>query len=446
MLKHAPVHPVSRLAVCAAVLFQLCLTSAVNAADRVALVIGNGRYQKVAALANPPNDARAMAATLRKLGFDVSEATDLKRQDMEHLVAEFLKKAAGVRLALFFYAGHGVQVDGKNYLVPIDAEFDDASDLSTRAVEVGKILDGVSDAARSSILVLDACRDNPFTDKNSSRSLKSRAMAAAQGLAAYSTIGRGSLIAYSTAPDQVALDGQGANSPFTTALVKYLPSPSLEVRQVMTRVRSDVASVTDNKQIPWDNSSLMGDVYLGADAKSTSPATSVAMPAQPSPPGTPGRSSSPAPALDEDCLTMNPATTRAAFIRNTWKLVDGNHWILDFDDKADQAKHAEQIVKYYNLSRYCFVRRPKPSFIYWLVGDQSAVGSMPNEDCVSFNPGTTKTGLYDGLWKVVDGNHAMFALPNQSDAERAVAIIKHYGFNRSCFVGRPGPTMSYLRR
>src|SRR5450631_70829 len=149
MLKHAPVHPVSRLAVCAAVLFQLCLTSAVNAADRVALVIGNGRYQKVAALANPPNDARAMAATLRKLGFDVSEATDLKRQDMEHLVAEFLKKAAGARLALFFYAGHGVQVDGKNYLVPIDAEFDDASDLSTRAVEVGKILDGVSDAARS---------------------------------------------------------------------------------------------------------------------------------------------------------------------------------------------------------------------------------------------------------------------------------------------------------
>ena len=143
---------------------------------------------------------------------------------------------------------------------------------------------------------------------------------------------------------------------------------------------------------------------------------------------------------------MNPATTQAAFVRTSWKLVDGNHWILDFADKEDQAHKAEQIVKYYNLNRYCVVRRGKPSFIYWLVGDQGAVGSMPGEDCVGFNPDTVAATLSNGLWKVIDGNHAMFVLPNQADAERAVAVIKHYEVRRSCFVGRPGPTMSYLRK
>jgi class 3 adenylate cyclase len=150
--------------------------------------------------------------------------------------------------------------------------------------------------------------------------------------------------------------------------------------------------------------------------------------------------------VDEDCVTMNPLTTRATIVRDTWKLVDGNNWILDFNDKSDQARRAEQIVKFYGLNRYCFIGRPKSSFNYWLVGDQSPIGSMPNEDCLEFNPNTTTSGSYDGLWKVVDGNRAMFATANQLDAERAIKIIRHYGFNRSCFVGRPGPTMSYLRK
>ncbi len=416
---------------------QFFVASFADAANRTALVIGNGRYTNVEKLKNPPNDARAMATTLRKLGFEVSEGIDLKRQEMERMVTDFLTNAAGARLALFFYAGHGVQVDGKNYLIPVDAAIKERDDLLKNVVELDRILDGVSDAARTSILILDACRDDPFSTKSSKYS--SNPAFAMRGLASYSTIGRGSLVAYSTAPDQVALDGQGANSPFTAALLKYLPSPSLEVRQVLTRVRSEVAAETQNKQIPWDNSSLMNDIYMGKSAETLRPISS---PTATSPVDASDRSSP----LEEDCVTINLATTRAEYVRTSWKLVDGNRWILDFKDKGDQAKQAERIVKFYNLNRYCFVRRQSPSFIYWLAGDQSAAGSMPNEDCLKFNPDNIAARQIRGSWKVVDGNHAMFDLPVQADAERAVQMIRHYRFDRTCFVGRPGATMSYLRK
>ena len=422
-------------------LFQFFVASFADAADRTALVLGNGRYINVGKLENPPNDARAMASTLRKLGFEVSEGIDLKRQEMERMVTDFLNNASGARLAFFFYAGHGAQVDGKNYLIPVDAAIKERGDFLKNAVELDRILDGVSDAARASILILDACRDDPFSTKSSKYS--SNPTVAMRGLASYSTIGRGSLVAYSTAPDRVALDGQGANSPFTAALLKHLPSPSLEVRQVLTRVRSEVAAETQNKQIPWDNSSLMNDVYVG---KSTEMPRPISSPTVTNPSDVSGRASPSAPPLDEDCVTINLATTRAEYVRTSWKLVDGNRWILDFKNKEDQAKQAERIVKFYNLNRYCFVRRQSPSFIYWLVGDQSAAGSMPNEDCLKFNPDNVAVREIRGSWKVVEGQNWMFDLPVQADAERAVQMIRHYRFDRTCFVGRPGATMSYLRK
>ena len=231
--------------------------------SRVALVIGNAAYQAAGALPNPANDARAVAKALRDIGFDVSDGINLDHRSQERLVRDFLRKAAGAKVALLFYAGHGMQVDGKNYLVPVDARLQAATDLPFETLELDKIIAGLDDESRTNIIILDACRDNPLAK---APGVKSRS-AAGSGLAAVSTVGSGTLIAYATAPGAVALDGDGSNSPFTAALVKHIRTPGLEVRQMLTRVRSDVASVTQKKQIPWDNSSLLGEVYLAGTPK-----------------------------------------------------------------------------------------------------------------------------------------------------------------------------------
>lgn len=230
---------------------------------RVALVIGNGAYVNANNLPNPPNDAHVVARTLRDMGFEVIEGTDLDRTGMERMIRDFLRKAPNARVTLLFYAGHGMQVDGKNYLVPIDAKLAAPSDLGFETIELDKILAGLDDAARANIIILDACRDNPLARSFASRMGASRSAAVPGGLAGYSTVGTGTLIAFATAPGQTALDGREANSPFTTALIKYLRTPGMEVNQMLTRVRVEVAGTTGNKQIPWANSSLLGDVYLG---------------------------------------------------------------------------------------------------------------------------------------------------------------------------------------
>ena len=236
--------------------------SPVNAdtGKRVALVIGNGKYVNSGYLPNPSNDARSIASALTEIGFDVSKGEDLDRAGMEQLLREFLRKAASSKVALFFFAGHGMQVNGKNYLIPVDAKLEAASDLNFGTVELDKILASLDDPTRATIIILDACRDNPLARTFASTS---RSGAVGNGLAGYSALGSGTLIAFSTAPGQVALDGEGSsNSPFTQGLVKHLGTPGLEVRHMLTRVRADVATATQDKQIPWDNSSLRGDVYL----------------------------------------------------------------------------------------------------------------------------------------------------------------------------------------
>ena len=229
---------------------------------RVALVIGNGQYVNANVLPNPPNDAHAMAGVLREIGFDVQEGENLDRAGMETQLREFLHRAQNASIVLLFYAGHGMQVDGKNYLVPVDAKLAEASDLAFETIEIDKVLDQLGDPGHTNIILLDACRDNPLARSFASHLPATRGIAVASGLAAYSAVGTGTLIAYATAPGQTALDGQGADSPFTTSLLYNIRTPGLEIRQVLTRVRADVASATGNKQIPWDNSSLMGDVVL----------------------------------------------------------------------------------------------------------------------------------------------------------------------------------------
>ncbi len=232
---------------------------------RLALVIGNGAYANATPLPNPPHDAAAVAKVLRELGFEVIEGTNLDRAGMERLIREFLHKAPSARVTLLYYAGHGMQVDGKNYLVPIDAKLAAPSDLAFEMLELDKVLAGLDDEARANIIVLDACRDNPLARSFASKLGATRSAAVPAGLAAYATVGTGTLIAFATAPGQTALDGSDGNSPFTAAFIKHVRTRGIEVNQMLTRVRVEVASATKNRQVPWANSSLLGEVYLGGE-------------------------------------------------------------------------------------------------------------------------------------------------------------------------------------
>jgi len=232
---------------------------------RLALVIGNGAYANATALPNPPNDATAVAKALREIGFEVIEGTNLDRAAMERLVRDFLHRAPGARVTVLYYAGHGMQVDGRNYLIPIDAKLAAPSDLPFETLELDKVLAGLDDEARANIVVLDACRDNPLARSFASKLGATRSAAVPAGLAGYATVGTGTLIAFATAPGQTALDGAGGNSPFTAAFVKHVRTPGIEVNQMLTRVRVEVASGTKNRQVPWANSSLLGEVYLAGE-------------------------------------------------------------------------------------------------------------------------------------------------------------------------------------
>lgn len=151
--------------------------------------------------------------------------------------------------------------------------------------------------------------------------------------------------------------------------------------------------------------------------------------------------------VKEDCVSFNPATTAVSLIQGDWKIVDGSHWMFSFGNNKTEANQALSVIKYYKMDQSCFVGRPDPSFTYMLVSGNSPAGAMSGEDCVSFNPATADVALIQGDWKIVDGSHWMFSFGNkESEARNALAIIKKYGFTQSCFVGRPGPSFTYLRK
>jgi hypothetical protein len=250
----------------AAMMTSLALSAVAQAQDRVALVIGNSKYVNVDPLPNPANDARVVAKALRDIGFDVTDGFDLARDGMEQRIREFLRKAETAPVRLLYYAGHGLQVDDRNYLVPVNTKLERASDLSFETIGLDSILENLDAASRTNIIILDACRNNPFAKAFASRNGAGRAVAVSRGLAP-SSPGGGTLIAFSTKPGAVALDGSGANSPFTEALVRHMRTPGLEVRQMFTRVRADVIAATRGEQYPWDNSGLLSDVYLAGLGK-----------------------------------------------------------------------------------------------------------------------------------------------------------------------------------
>jgi hypothetical protein len=149
----------------------------------------------------------------------------------------------------------------------------------------------------------------------------------------------------------------------------------------------------------------------------------------------------------EDCVGFNPNTTAVKEINKRWKIVDGSHWMFDFGNKVAEARKALAIIKHYRMNKSCFVGRPNPSFSYMLVNNGAPRGAMKGEDCVSFNPRTAQVKQIGNRWKIVDGNHMMFDFAkNANEARESLGIIKKYGFTRSCFVGRPGPSFEYLRK
>ncbi|MBL4786431.1 MAG: SEL1-like repeat protein [Cohaesibacteraceae bacterium] len=249
---------ISRLITYTFVWVSLILVTHVNAASRVALVIGNSTYTEVSPLRNPQNDANALAKSLEDLDFKVVLGIDLDHRGFIKKIKEFSKVSAGADVALFFYAGHGLQVDGSNFLLPVDAAIADETDLAFEAIDLNIVLKMMEREDRVNLVFLDACRDNPMS-RSLSRSMGTRSSSVGKGLAPIDS-GSGTLIGFATQPGNVALDGEGTvNSPFTTALLKHIATPNLDVAQLMRRVRVDVKQATNGRQIPWTSESLTSD-------------------------------------------------------------------------------------------------------------------------------------------------------------------------------------------
>jgi hypothetical protein len=258
------------------VILILFSADAALADKRVAFVVGNGAYRNVAQLPNPPIDAKAMASTLRNVGFEVIEGTNLTRDTMTAKLLDFGKKAQGADIAVFYYAGHGIAISGTNYLLPVDADIKSEMDVKLgAAINVDVTLDQTMGDAKVKLVFLDACRDNPFAAKIKANT--TRSVAVGQGLAEMKS-GEGTLIAFATGPGQTALDGQeGTNSPFTRALIAHITEPGVEIQQAMTEVRAQVSDETSKGQLPWGHTNLTGSVYLNPPA--AQPAAAAAAPA-----------------------------------------------------------------------------------------------------------------------------------------------------------------------
>lgn len=223
-----------------------------NNNSRAALVIGNSSY-KQSPLLNPVNDAKDMAAALRRAGFHTLLRIDASQKAMEAAIREFGRLLQNGRAGIFYYAGHGMQVEGRNYLIPVGADIHRESDIKYESVDAGRILSEMETAGNGlNIIILDACRNNPFATSFRSTTRGLARMDAPEG----------SLIAYATAPGRTAYDGDERNGVFTGALLKHMKTPGLKIEEVLKRVRVDVKNLTGKKQITWESSSLMGDFYF----------------------------------------------------------------------------------------------------------------------------------------------------------------------------------------
>lgn len=238
------------------------------AAPKVALVIGNNAYVHAPALNNPVNDAKAVAQVLRGIGFDVVERYDVGKADVEGVMEAFAQKTAGAEIGLVYFAGHGIQVSGATYLVPVDVSLDSDRDMR-KLIPADYFLQDASQARQVGVVILDACRDNPFIKRLSEATAQTRSLTVGRGLSRIDAVPKKGLIAYATQAGNVALDTMGgANSPYAAALVKHLGAPKTDIRLVFGAIRDEVIETTQRKQEPYTYGSLGGDpIYLNDGAE-----------------------------------------------------------------------------------------------------------------------------------------------------------------------------------
>lgn len=235
----------------------MLFTTATIAADRrVALVIGNSAYKNASSLSNTINDSTAIAALFKSIGFEVViSRSDLGVVDFKRAVREFLLTAENADIAVVYYAGHGVEIDGTNYLVPVDAKLGRDYDVEDEAVALDRIIWALQSVKRLRLILLDACRDNPFPGKLRSAGIRSTMKG---GLAKIEDVSADTLVAYAAKAGSVSYDGDGVNSPYATALIRHLAEPGLDIRIALGRVRDEVVSMTGGRQEPFIYGSLGG--------------------------------------------------------------------------------------------------------------------------------------------------------------------------------------------
>jgi len=271
----------NRLVLAAATLLLFACQPAF-AEKRVALVLGNSAYQNVAPLANPVNDSAKIASTLKDAGFDVVDSRhDLSAADTRRALRDFADRSRDADIAVVYYAGHGIEVDGGNYLIPVDARLERDTDVYDEALSLDRVLVAIEPAKKLRLVILDACRDNPFS-RTMKRTVASRAIG--QGLAKVEPTSPNVLIAYSAKAGSTAADGDGTNSPFTIALSHHLTKPGLDVRRAFGFVRDEVLKTTGNRQEPFVYGSLGGEDVPLVPAPAARPApAAAAAPAAPPP-------------------------------------------------------------------------------------------------------------------------------------------------------------------
>jgi len=369
------------------------------AEPRVALVIGNSNYSgDLPKLPNPANDAALMAATLKKLGFDVVQVGNADLNQMKKALADF-----GTRLAaegpqavgLFYYAGHGLQIAGENYLIPVDAKIKAANEVDMEAVSATLVLKQLNFAGNAlNIIILDACRNNPL-----SRGMRS----ADQGLARMDAP-MGTFIAYSTAPGSTAADGTGKNSPYTLALSKAMQKPGIAIEEAFRDARVDVLAATGNQQIPWESSSLTGAFEFAPGAKTAETQTAAAAPA-PAPVPTPAPQPQPAaqaPAAKTKACQNCPAMVSipaGSFMMGSPSSEDGRQ-----DNEGPQTRIS---IRAFSIGKYPVTRGQFAEFI-------QATGYKPAQRChAEASPG-----------KFEDTNKANWTNPgfDQTDQDPVVCV------------------------
>jgi hypothetical protein len=265
--------------VAVALLLPLGAPPALAQEKRVALVVGNSEYQHTPQLTNPANDASDIAAELARLGFSVIDRRDLDKAAMDRTLRDFAEQLSGAKVGLFFYAGHGIQVGGQNYLVPVDAKLSTPAAVDFEMVRLDLVQRTMEHATTTNIIVMDACRDNPLA-RNLARALGTRSAQIGRGLSAQES-GEGTLISFSTQPGNVALDGDGRNSPFAEALIKHMSTPGEDISTILINVRNDVMQATGRRQVPWEHSAMTARFFFlgkGQEAKELPPASDIKPP------------------------------------------------------------------------------------------------------------------------------------------------------------------------